>query len=132
MTSDFLDMLYSRMFFSSNKMSHYNYGEQSYRYFHELSTRPSMTATRTSKFAYLIMKNNNFARFVRAFFIFEISQTFSSFPRHEMSCFAVLWTTGKFDDKCSVLSSFLLSAGQFQFIAGQLEHIFSAYSIGFK
>ena len=43
-------------------------------------------------FAYLIVKNNTFARFARAVFIFDISQTFSFFLRREMTCFAVVWT----------------------------------------
>ena len=42
------------------------------------------------KFAYLIVKNNSFARFARAGFIFDISQTFSFFLRREMTCFAVV------------------------------------------
>ena len=45
------------------------------------------------KFAYLIVKNNSRARFARAVFIFDISQTFSFFLRREMTCFAVVWTT---------------------------------------
>ena len=45
------------------------------------------------KFAYLIEKNNSFARFARAVFIFDISQTFSFFLRREMTGFAVVWTT---------------------------------------
>ena len=45
------------------------------------------------KLAYLITKNNSFARFARAVFIFDISQTFSFFLRREMICFAVVWTT---------------------------------------
>ena len=45
------------------------------------------------KFAYLIMKNNSSARFARAVFIFDISQTFSFFLRRERTCFAVVWTT---------------------------------------
>ena len=39
-----------------------------------------------NKFAYLIVKNNSFASFARAVFIFDIL-------RHEMTCFAVVWTT---------------------------------------
>ena len=42
------------------------------------------------KFAYLIVKNNNFARFARAVLIFDISQTFSFFLRREITCFAVV------------------------------------------
>ena len=45
------------------------------------------------KFAYLIVKNNSFARFASEVFIFDISQTFSFFLRREMTCFAVVWTT---------------------------------------
>ena len=52
-----------------------------------------------------------FARFARAVFIFDISQTFSFFLRREMTCFAVVWTTWPYDDKCSILSSYLRSAG---------------------
>ena len=63
------------------------------------------------KFAYLTMKNNSFARFTRAVFIFDISHTFSFFLRREMTCFAVVWTTWGYDDKCSILSSYLWSAG---------------------
>ena len=46
------------------------------------------------KFAYLTMKSSIFARFARAFFIFfgDILKTFSLFLRHEMTCFAVVWT----------------------------------------
>ena len=50
------------------------------------------------KFAYLIVKNNSFARFARAVFIFDISQKFSFFLRREMTCFAVVWTTWPYDD----------------------------------
>ena len=42
------------------------------------------------KFSYLVVKNNNFARFARAVFIFDISQTFSFFLRREITCFAVV------------------------------------------
>ena len=62
------------------------------------------------KFAYLIVKNNCFARFARAVFIFDIS-LFSFFLRREVTCFAVVWTTRPYDDKCSILSSYLWSAG---------------------
>ena len=44
-------------------------------------------------------------------FIFDITQTFSFFLRREMTCFAVVWTTSAYDDKCSILSSYLWSAG---------------------
>ena len=54
------------------------------------------------KFAYLIMNNNRFARFARAFFIFDISQTFSFFLWLEMTCFAVLRTTWPYHDKSSI------------------------------
>jgi len=46
-----------------------------------------------TNFAYLIVKNNSFARCPRAVFIFDISQTFSFFLRREMICFAGVWTT---------------------------------------
>ena len=62
------------------------------------------------KFAYLIVKNNSFARFARAVFIFDISQTFSFFPRREMTSFAVVRTTWAYDDKCWILSSYVWGA----------------------
>ena len=43
------------------------------------------------KFAHLIEKNNSFARFARAVFIFDILVLFSFFLRREMTCFAVVW-----------------------------------------
>ena len=36
--------------------------------------------------------------------------TFSFFLRREMTCFAVVWTTCAYDDKCSMLTSYLWSA----------------------
>ena len=42
---------------------------------------------------------------------FDILKTFSFFLRREMTCFAVVWTTWAYDDKCSVLSYFVPSAG---------------------
>ena len=45
------------------------------------------------------MNNNSFARSVHVYFSFlDISHTFSSFPRREMICFAVVWTTWVYDD----------------------------------
>ena len=43
-------------------------------------------------------------------FIFDVSLTFSFFLRREMTCFAVVWTKWPYDDKCSILSSYLWSA----------------------
>ena len=63
------------------------------------------------KFAYLSMKNSIFARFARAFFIFWHFETSSFFLRREMTCFAVVWTTWAYDDKCSILSFYIWSAG---------------------
>ena len=40
-----------------------------------------------------------------------------------MTCFAVVWTTSAYDDKCSILSSYVPSAGS-KLIPGQLEDIF--------
>ena len=45
------------------------------------------------------------------FHLLDISQTFSFFLRREMTCFAVVWTRWAYDDKCSILPSFLWSAG---------------------
>ena len=52
------------------------------------------------KFAYLTTKNSSFAR---AFFILFISQPFSFFPRHEITCFAVVWMTWAPDDRPHIL-----------------------------
>ena len=62
------------------------------------------------KFAYLTVKNSIFARFARAFFIFDISLTFSFFLRREMTCFAVVWTRCADDNKCSIFSTYVPSA----------------------
>ena len=42
---------------------------------------------------------------------FDILKTFSFFLWREMTCFAVVWTTWAYDDKCSILSSYVPSAG---------------------
>ena len=42
---------------------------------------------------------------------FDILKTFSFFLRREMTCFAVVWTTWAYGDKCSILSSYVPSAG---------------------
>ena len=72
----------------------------------ELKQRRRRRQQKPHKFAYLTMKNSIFARFARAFFIFSHLQlkTFSFFLRREMTCFAVVWTTWAYDDKCSILS----------------------------
>ena len=41
-------------------------------------------------------------------------KTFSFFLRRERTCFAVVWTTWAYDDKCSVLSSYVPRAARFQ------------------
>ena len=108
MKSDFLDMLYSRMFFPLIKCPTRITANKAINIFMNYPLVPRGRQQERQKFAYVIMKNNSFARFARAFFIFlNISQTFSFFPRHEMSCFEVVWTTWTFDDKCSILSSYL-------------------------
>ena len=57
------------------------------------------------KFPYLAMKNSSLARFARAFFIFAHFTGVLVLPRREMSCFAVVWTTTAYHDKCSNLYS---------------------------
>ena len=55
------------------------------------------------KFAYLTMKNGSSARYSHAFFIF-------GHFKHVLvlsTCFAVVWTTRAYDDKCSIFSSYL-------------------------
>ena len=42
---------------------------------------------------------------------FDILKTFSFFLRREMTCFAVVWTTWAYDNKCSILSSYVLRPG---------------------
>ena len=81
---------------------------------------------RRTKFAYLTMKNSIFARFARVHFSsFDILKTFSFFLRLKMTCLAVVWTTWAYNDKCSILSSYVPSASS-NFIPGYLEHIFQA------
>ena len=48
------------------------------------------------KFAYLTMKNSIFARYSRAFFIFGHFEHVLVLS----TCFAVMWTTRAYDDKC--------------------------------
>ena len=55
-----------------------------------------------------------------------ISQTFSLFPRCEMTCFAALSTSRAYDDKCSILPSYLWSAGC-NLIPRLWKHILQAY-----
>ena len=55
----------------------------------------------------------------------DILKTFSFFLRREMTCFALVRTTWTNDDKCSILSSYVPSAGS-KLISGQLEDIFQA------
>ena len=62
-------------------------------------------------FAYLTMKNNSFYALHEHFLSQDISQTFPFFPRREMTCFAIVWTTWAYDDKCSILPTYLWSAG---------------------
>ena len=56
------------------------------------------------------------------FSFLDTSQTFSFFPRREMTCFAVVWTTWASDDKCSNLCSYFWSTDS-TLIPGWLEHI---------
>ena len=59
---------------------------------------------------------------------FDILKTFSFFLRREMTCFAVVWTTWAYDDKCSILSSYFPSAGS-NFIPGYLTHFSSMITL---
>ena len=92
----------------------------------ELKQPPPRRQQERHEFAYLTMKNNRFASFARAFFIFGHFADVLVLSWHEMSCFAVVWTTWAYDDKCSILSSYLWSAGS-NLIAGYLEHILQAW-----
>ena len=60
------------------------------------------------KFTYLTMKNSIFGRLARAFFIFW---HFEDVLALSMTCFGVVWTTWVYDDKCSILSYYVPSAG---------------------
>ena len=94
--------------------------------FRELKQPRRRRQQKPHKFAYLTMENRIFARFARAYFIFwHLKLTFSFFLRREMTSFAVEWTTSAYDDKCSILSCYVPSAGS-NLIPGQLEHIFQA------
>ena len=46
---------------------------------------------------------------------FDILKTFSFFLRREITCFAVVWTTWAYDDKCSILFSYVRPKRWFQF-----------------
>ena len=59
------------------------------------------------------------------FHFWTFLQTFSFFLRREMTCFAAVWTTLAYDDKWSILSAYLWSAGS-NLIPGKLEHILQA------
>ena len=60
----------------------------------QATTTTTTVNKKRSNFADLTMKNNSFTCLARAFFLFlDISLTFSFFPRREMTCFAVVWTT---------------------------------------
>ena len=67
---------------------------------------------------------------VHFFSSFDILKTLSFFLRREMTCFAVVWTTWAYDDKCSILSCYLKSAGS-DLIPGQLvrTHFASAMTL---
>ena len=56
---------------------------------------------------------------------FDISQTLSFFLRREMTCFAVVWTTWAYDDKCLILSS-LCPKRWFQFNSRTVRTHFSS------
>ena len=77
------------------------------------------------KFAYLTMKNSLLHALHVHFSSFDILKTFSFFLRREMTCFPAVWTTWSYDDTCSILSSYVPSAGS-KLIPGQLEDIFQA------
>ena len=59
------------------------------------------------------------------FSCFDILKTFSFFLQREMTCFSVVWTTWAYVDSCSILSSYVPSAGS-KSIPEQLEDIFQA------
>ena len=59
------------------------------------------------------------------FSFFDILETFLFFLQRQMTCSAVVRTTGAYDDKCSILSSYVPSAAS-NLILEQLEHIFQA------
>ena len=77
------------------------------------------------KFAYLTIKTVFLHALHVHFSFFDILKTFSFFLRRELTCFAVVWTTWAYDDKCSILSCYLSSAGS-NLIPGLIEHIFQA------
>ena len=49
------------------------------------------------------------------FSFLDISQTFLFFPQCQMSCFVVVWIMWAYDDKCSMLSSYIDMKHWFQF-----------------
>ena len=70
MTSDFLDMLYSRMFFPLIRCLTRIMANKAIDIFMNYPLVPRGRQQERHKFAYLIMKNNTLARSARAFFIF--------------------------------------------------------------
>ena len=70
MTSDFLDMLYSRMFFPLTRCPTRITANKAIDIFMNYPLVPQGRQQERHKFTYLIMKNNSFARCARAFFIF--------------------------------------------------------------
>ena len=78
-----------------------------------------------TNFPYLIGKTVFLHALHVHFSSFDILKTFSFFLPREITCFAIVWTTSAYDDKCSILSSYVPSAGSY-LIPGQLEHIFHA------
>ena len=69
----------------------------------------SLKSQRTKHIPILKTTENLFT--VVQFSFFDILKTFSFFLRREMTCFAVVWTTWAYDDKCSILSSLVPSLG---------------------
>ena len=78
--------------------------------FQENEIRTTTTATKTPQIC--IFDYEVFLHALHVHFSsFHILKTFSFFLRREMTCFAVVWTTSAYDDKCSILSSYVPSAG---------------------
>ena len=82
------------------------------------------------KFAYLTMKNSIFTRFARASFIFwhfeDVLVLSTTWNDLFCSCVDDVIRRAAYDDECSILSSYVPSAGS-NLIPGQLEHIFQAW-----
>ena len=88
-----------------------NCGSRNFAFNRELKQPRQRRQQKPHKFAYLTMKTKVLHALHVHFSFLDISQTFSFFPWREMTAFAVVWSTWAYDDKCSIFSFYVRSAG---------------------